>query len=60
MTVIINWLGNTRAIELSSSFEIVFRPLRFDFLFLFFLILKLNQVLADMMELVDMPSFKFS
>jgi hypothetical protein len=36
MTVIINWLGNTRAIELSSSFEIVFRPLRFDFYFYFF------------------------
>ncbi len=35
MTVIINWLGNTRVIELSSSFEIVFRPLRFDYFFIF-------------------------
>jgi hypothetical protein len=26
MTVIIDWLDNTRAIELSSSFEIIFRP----------------------------------
>ncbi len=37
MTVIINWLGNTRAIELSSSFEIIFRPLRFDYFIFIFL-----------------------
>jgi len=26
MTVIIDWLGNTRVVELSLSFKIVFRP----------------------------------
>jgi hypothetical protein len=26
MTVIIDWLSNTRVVELSSSFEIIFRP----------------------------------
>jgi hypothetical protein len=30
MTIIIDWLGNTRVVELSSSFEIIFRPRRFD------------------------------